>query len=371
MASIQTFLPLSKPITDPKPKTFTTFKPPTCHTTQNFPRNTRKIRRNFSAVGSVAKELDVIPVQSGDCTDQQGGVVLGTEREFEGGEVPDRQVVGGFSNEGRLSFEGTGELQGFSSASSSSLKSSEDFYKLVDRAINGTIVLAAGSFAVTKLLTIDQDYWHGWTLYEIVRYAPQHNWIAYEEALRTNPVLAKMVISGVVYSIGDWIAQCYEGKPLFEFDRTRMFRSGLVGFTLHGSLSHYYYQFCEALFPFQDWWVVPVKVVFDQTAWAALWNSIYFVILGFLRFESPQNIFSEWKATFWPMLTAGWKLWPFAHIVTYGVIPVEQRLLWVDCVELIWVTILSTLSNEKSEARISEAPADVTSDPSSVGPPEV
>lgn len=121
----------------------------------------------------------------------------------------------------------------------------------------------------------------GWTLYEIVRYAPQHNWSAYEEALKTNPVLAKMVISGVVYSLGDWIAQvscwfystmtnriccikpfrhssicscsmdmdmqCCQGKPLFEFDRTRMFRSGLVGFTLHGSLSHYYYQFCEVI----------------------------------------------------------------------------------------------------------------------------
>lgn len=197
-----------------------------------------------------------------------------------------------------------------------------------------------------------------------------------------------------------------------------MFRSGLVGFTLHGSLSHYYYQFCEVitifiyfpfnyslllsvlilkltfqftwdissilqeLFPFQDWWVVPAKVAFDQTAWAAVWNSIYFTVLGFLRLESPANIFSELKATFWPMLTvrehrglfcvlvdvaccagreifkrncglnlyslmssvvqAGWKLWPFAHLITYGVIPVEQRLLWVDCVELIWVTILST-----------------------------
>lgn len=39
---------------------------------------------------------------------------------------------------------------------------------------------------------------------------------------------------------------------------------------------------------------------------------------------------------------AGWKLWPLAHLVTYGVIPVDQRLLWVDCIELIWVTILST-----------------------------
>jgi len=41
------------------------------------------------------------------------------------------------------------------------------------------------------------------------------------------------------------VLQCFEGKPLFEFDRARMFRSGLVGFTLHGSLSHFYYQFCE------------------------------------------------------------------------------------------------------------------------------
>ncbi|KAI5660799.1 hypothetical protein M9H77_20122 [Catharanthus roseus] len=222
-----------------------------------------------------------------------------------------------------------------------------------ERVFNAAIVLGAGTLAITRLLTIDHDYWHGWTLFEVLRYAPEHNWIAYEDALKSNPVLAKMVISGIVYALGDWIAQCYEGKPLLEFDRKRVFRSGLVGFSLHGSLSHYYYQFCEALFPFSGWWVVPAKVVFDQTVWAAVWNSIYYAGLGFLRFESSSAIFDELKATFWPMLTAGWKLWPFAHLITYGVIPVEQRLLWVDCIELIWVTILSRYSNEKSEARIS------------------
>ena len=310
----------------------------------------------------------MIPVQSGDCTDHQNGVVSGTEKEIEGGEIVS-QVVGGFGSEGRLS------LEGFSSSVSSSSAGvgveEEDLEKLVDRAINASIVLAAGTFAISKLLTIDHDYWHGWTLFEILRYAPQHNWSAYEEALKTNPVLAKMMISGVVYSLGDWIAQCVEGKPLFEFDRTRMFRSGLVGFTLHGSLSHYYYQFCEELFPFHDWWVVPAKVVFDQTAWAAVWNSIYFTVLGFLRLESPASIFTELQTTFWPMLTAGWKLWPFAHLITYGVIPVEQRLLWVDCVELIWVTILSTYSNEKSEARISNTLAEADSSSPSIGPPEL
>ncbi|KAJ0521510.1 hypothetical protein HanIR_Chr10g0471771 [Helianthus annuus] len=193
---------------------------------------------------------------------------------------------------------------------------SEGIDKFASKAINASIVLGFGTLAVTRLLTIDHEYWH-----------------------------------------------CYEGKPLFEFDRIRLFRSGLVGFTLHGSLSHYYYQLCEALIPFKDWWVVPAKIAFDQTVWSAVWNSIYFVVLGLLRFESPANIFNELKTTFLPLLTAGWKLWPFAHLVTYGLIPVEQRLLWVDCVELVWVTILSTYSNEKSETRISDTSSEV--DPNS------
>ncbi|KAF9616291.1 hypothetical protein IFM89_029067 [Coptis chinensis] len=95
-----------------------------------------------------------------------------------------------------------------------------------------------------------------------------------------------------------------------------MFDRGLVGFSLHGSLSHYYYQFCEALFPFQDWWVVPIKVAFDQTARATLWNNIYFAVLRLLCFESPASISSELKATFLPMLTVSIFLWfRFLHLL--------------------------------------------------------
>lgn len=48
---------------------------------------------------------------------------------------------------------------------------------------------------------------------------------------------------------------------------------------------------------------MPAKVAFDQTVWAAVWNSIYFVVLGLLRAESVSNIYAELKSTFWPMLT--------------------------------------------------------------------
>nr|GEY46089.1 peroxisomal membrane 22 kDa (Mpv17/PMP22) family protein [Tanacetum cinerariifolium] len=54
-----------------------------------------------------------------------------------------------------------------------------------------------------------------------------------------------------------------------------------------------------------------------------------------------------------------WKLCLFAHNITYGVVLIEQRLLWVDCAELIWVIIPLILSNEKSKARILDAPMDL------------
>lgn len=290
-----------------------------------------------------------------------------------GDQSPLASTPGGFSPEPPFTFD-VSSVAASASASGSNLNEVQVLVasvadmapstieqQFIDRAINATIVGAAGAFAIIKILTVDHDYWHGWTVFEILRYAPLHNWSAYEEALKTNPVLAKMMISGIVYAIGDWIAQCCEGRPILDISRKRMIRSGLVGFCLHGSLSHFYYHICEALFPFTDWWGVPIKVAFDQTIWSAFWNSVYFVTLGVLRLESPASIASELRATFWPMLTAGWKLWPFAHLITYGVVPVEQRLLWVDCVELVWVSILSMYSNEKAEARIQEGGTDASS----------
>lgn len=74
-----------------------------------------------------------------------------------------RDLVSGFANtDSRLSlgFGGGGSVGAGESSSEVEKMNEEEFMKFVDRSINATIVLAAGSFAITKLLTIDSDYWH-------------------------------------------------------------------------------------------------------------------------------------------------------------------------------------------------------------------
>ena len=64
----------------------------------------------------------------------------------------------------RLNLNGSDELKVDSPSSSDSSKSNlegdDDSDKLMSRAINAIIVLGFGTFAVSKLLTIDHDYWH-------------------------------------------------------------------------------------------------------------------------------------------------------------------------------------------------------------------
>jgi hypothetical protein len=128
-----------------------------------------------------------------------------------------------------------------------------------------------------------------------------------------------------------------------------------------------------------------MKVAVDQTVWSVLWNSCYYVLLGLFKFESPAVIASTVRNSWWDLLKAGWRLWPFVHFFTYSVIPVQHRLLFVDAVELVsrrrvacaarreggpareqrrpccrppqlWVSILSTYGQEQRRKMLAETP---------------
>lgn len=111
------------------------------------------------AANAVPDELDAIPLQSGDTADKQEGVAVSLEREGEGTELVSQ--VGGFAtSEGQFSFDGFSSSGSVSTSSSVDSLDNAEMERAIDRTLNAMIVLAAGSFAITKLLTIDHDYWH-------------------------------------------------------------------------------------------------------------------------------------------------------------------------------------------------------------------
>jgi len=218
--------------------------------------------------------------------------------------------------------------------------------KSIDWFINTAIILLIGAIVLSKVALVNDGITRGWTASEVAYRIPLDNWLTYNEILAREPIVTKGVTSATVYTIGDILSQRTEGKDIGELDRMRVVRSMLAGLIAHGPLSHVWYNWSEDLFEYTlkwtEWWSFFPKVILDQTTWGPIWNNIYILLLGLMKRETLESIWGDVKRTTIPLIVSGLKLWPLAHCITYGVIPVENRLLWVDLVEILWVVILST-----------------------------
>jgi protein Mpv17 len=190
---------------------------------------------------------------------------------------------------------------------------------------------------------------------------PMGLWSSYSNVLAHHPVETKAVTSATVYTIGDILAQKSEGAG-DNLDHQRALRSLMAGLIGHGPLSHIWYNVSEHLFHsvlhWTAWWAFIPKVILDQGLWSPIWNNTYIILLGLFKQDSPETMWGDIKRTTIPLVVSGLKLWPLAHCVTYGLIPVENRLLWVDTVEILWVSIMSTQAAGKTHSGQDSSPVD-------------
>lgn len=208
----------------------------------------------------------------------------------------------------------------------------------------GTIVAIT---ACLVLLDTTPGIWDGTSITEMMSHIPAEIWQQYSTVLTEHPIATKACTSATVYTIGDIIAQrtTITDSDNEELDQRRILRSMIAGLIGHGPMSHFWYNICDGFFAntlhLTAWWAFIPKVIIDQTLWGPIWNNTYLLLIGLMKMERPEVIWEDIKKSTVPMVVSGLKLWPAAHVVTYGLIPIENRLLWVDMVEIIWVTVLS------------------------------
>jgi len=158
-------------------------------------------------------------------------------------------------------------------------------------------------------------------------------WHAYEAAALSRPIVTKAATSGVAYFLGDSIAQQLAGTR----DAGRLASASIAGALSHGPQLHFWTMLLER-FPLP----LAAKVALDQTVFSLYLNAAFCVTTDLLQRRPLRIALQKVRATAWPCLKAGWRFWPLAHALTYSVIPLHLRVLWVDALEVGWVTILST-----------------------------
>lgn len=185
---------------------------------------------------------------------------------------------------------------------------------------------------------------------EALSVALRSSWGVYCASLESSPVLTKACTSGVVYWLGDVIAQAYESKASFlRADPVQSLRCGVVGLFLHGPLSHLWFLGVDKLFgPAMDSIRIVGKIALDQTVWSLVWNSLFYLSVSCLRMEPLARTLRDLPRTSFDLMKAGWRLWVPAHLLTYGLVPTNFRLAWVDVVEVGWVLILSVYKSRRT-----------------------
>ncbi|KAL2217056.1 hypothetical protein M432DRAFT_620198 [Thermoascus aurantiacus ATCC 26904] len=88
-----------------------------------------------------------------------------------------------------------------------------------------------------------------------------------------------------------------------------------------------------------------IKVVIDQTIGAA-WNTVLFLTtMGILRGQDYDTVLEAIRKDFWPIMIAGFKMWPLVSILCFTVVPADKRLLVTSLFGVLWAIYLSLVSN--------------------------
>ncbi|OOF91199.1 hypothetical protein ASPCADRAFT_211484 [Aspergillus carbonarius ITEM 5010] len=87
-----------------------------------------------------------------------------------------------------------------------------------------------------------------------------------------------------------------------------------------------------------------IKIVIDQIVGGA-WNTAAFIMaMGFLRGQDWDTILQQIQKDFWPIMVAGFKLWPFVSVLNFTVVPTDKRLLVGSLFGVLWAVYLSLMS---------------------------
>ncbi|KAI0460536.1 hypothetical protein F5B21DRAFT_452219 [Xylaria acuta] len=88
------------------------------------------------------------------------------------------------------------------------------------------------------------------------------------------------------------------------------------------------------------------KWFIDCITLGAIFNTVaFFVLMGMLKRQPVAIIAHNVRTETIPLIVAGYKIWPFASIVSFSFIPVERRIVFLNFVGLLWGIYMSLVAS--------------------------
>lgn len=179
--------------------------------------------------------------------------------------------------------------------------------------------------------------------------------------ISSHPLLFQMLLSGILWSIGDLIAQRFESRsssintnksnsnnstnntnPIpFKYNLHRTCRLGFYSCFIWSPATIYWFEFLVQLFPSSTLLSAIQRMLLDQLIWAPLVIITLFGTVGLLEGLSLQMVITRIKLSFWSTLYSNWLLWPLVQLINMSIIPAEYRIILANTVNIPWTAYLA------------------------------
>ncbi|KAI0430336.1 hypothetical protein F5Y09DRAFT_230799 [Xylaria sp. FL1042] len=88
------------------------------------------------------------------------------------------------------------------------------------------------------------------------------------------------------------------------------------------------------------------KWFIDCITLGAIFNTVaFFILMGVLKRQPIATIGHNIRYETIPVVVAGYKIWPFASIISFSCIPVERRIVFLNFVGLLWGIYMSLVAS--------------------------
>eukprot|EP00200_Dunaliella_tertiolecta_P008705 CAMPEP_0202374400 /NCGR_PEP_ID=MMETSP1127-20130417/5236_1 /ASSEMBLY_ACC=CAM_ASM_000462 /TAXON_ID=3047 /ORGANISM="Dunaliella tertiolecta, Strain CCMP1320" /LENGTH=352 /DNA_ID=CAMNT_0048971543 /DNA_START=240 /DNA_END=1298 /DNA_ORIENTATION=+ len=138
--------------------------------------------------------------------------------------------------------------------------------------------------------------------------------------------------------------------PGFKYDPARAARFLLFSVLLATPVAHQWFNFLDKVIlpdaPTSPLAVV-LKMMSDQFLMTPFMTSVFFAVMTTLE-GHPDRALTTVKDKIKPTLKANYLLWPAAHLVNFGLVPLDLRILYINIVAIGWTVYLSSAQASKS-----------------------
>ncbi|KAF2358562.1 Mpv17/PMP22 [Trinorchestia longiramus] len=127
-------------------------------------------------------------------------------------------------------------------------------------------------------------------------------------------------------------------------DWARCMRLFIVGLS-QGPLHHIFYIWLDKILPRKNARTVGKKILLDQLLAAPMFAISFFVVAGLLEGKQFYSTLEEFKRKFPAVYLFDWMIWPPSQSINFLYVPVPYRVLYINCITVVWDAFLSYMKH--------------------------